>query len=110
VAEEGSSVALAIEGTYVDDSARSITFALIFTWVAAWPARIAAGLEDPDAVGGPVGGESSPDDPLCGHRAPEATVVGFAPVIAHHEPVTSGDLDWFREVAEGDEGCSQGLM
>ena len=50
-------------------------------------------LEGPDPVDGPVGGEGSPDDPSGGHGSPEPAVVGFATIVAHHEPVTGGNLD-----------------
>src|SRR5439155_5720058 len=59
----------------------------------------APSLEDPDAVRGPVGGEGASDDPARGDRAPEAAVVGFATVVAHHEPVPGGNLDRGAEVA-----------
>src|ERR1019366_9183516 len=54
-----------------------------------------------DAVRWPVGGECSPDDPRCGDRAPEAAVVGFSPVVAHHEPMSRGYLDRRREITDG---------
>src|SRR6202011_6060860 len=65
---------------------------------AAADAR-ATSLEDSDAVGRPVGGEGSADDPSCGDGAPEPAVVGFATVVAHHEPVPGRNLDRCREVA-----------
>src|ERR1039457_1030482 len=56
-------------------------------------------LEDPDPVGGPVGGESPSDDPSGGDWSPEPAVVGFPTVVPHHEPVTGGNPDRRGEVA-----------
>lgn len=56
-------------------------------------------LEEPDAVGGPVGSEGVADDPAGGHGAPESAVVGLATVVPHHEPVSGRNLDGGREVA-----------
>src|ERR1700733_6676960 len=41
-------------------------------------------LENPDAIGGPIGEECAADDPGTRDRAPEPAVVGLAAVVAHH--------------------------
>src|SRR5205807_253702 len=63
-------------------------------------------LEEPDAAGGPVGGEGSPDDPTLGDGAPEAAVVGRPTVVAHHEPMSGRKADRFREIAVGTSGAA----
>ena len=64
-------------------------------------ARVAGrpALEEADPVGRPVGEEGAADDPARGDWSPEAAVVGFATVVAHHEPVAGRNLDRRREVA-----------
>src|SRR5208282_6927432 len=58
-------------------------------------------LERADAVGRPVREEGISDDPVSGHRSPEPAVVGFATVVAHHEPVPGRYHDRLREIALG---------
>src|ERR1700691_2468031 len=55
--------------------------------------------ETADAVGRPVGGDRLSDDPPFGHRSPEPAVVRVSSIVAHHEPVSRGDLDGRGEVA-----------
>src|SRR5206468_3653673 len=50
-------------------------------------------LKQPEALRRPVGREGPADDPLLGHRAPEAGVVRRAAVVAHHEPHPLRDRD-----------------
>src|SRR5690242_17292433 len=47
----------------------------------------AAGSEDADAVGRPVGEEGLADDPGAWDGSPEAAVVAVPTVVAHHEVV-----------------------
>src|SRR5215204_973169 len=56
-------------------------------------------LEEPDPLGGPVGGEGSADDPVARDGSPEAAVVGSATIVAHHEVVIGGNRDRLGEVA-----------
>src|ERR1700743_844503 len=60
--------------------------------------RLTRGSDAADLPGRPVGGHGLADDPLAGHRAPEAAVVGVTAVVAHQEVVALGDRDR-REVA-----------
>ena len=57
------------------------------------------GLEEPDAVGRPVGEEGLADDPVARDRAPEAAVVARPTVVAHHEVVVGRDRDRLGQVA-----------
>src|ERR1700694_752480 len=59
------------------------------------------GLENPDPVEGPVGGDGAADDPPGGDWSPESAVVGFPTVVPHHEPVSGRNLHRGREVALG---------
>src|SRR4051794_35893775 len=58
------------------------------------------GLHPADALRRPVGDDGLADDPLAGHRAPEARVVGVAAVVAHQEVRALRDGDRL-EVALG---------
>src|SRR5207344_2857919 len=57
-------------------------------------------LEDPDAVGGPVGDEGLADDPSTGLGSPEAAVIAFATVVAHHEVMIRRNPDRLRQIAD----------
>src|SRR5215211_3763966 len=68
--------------------------------------RLGAELEDSDAVGGPVGEEGLPDDPVAGDGAPESAVVTCSTVVAHHEVMVRRNLDLFRQIA-GSSGAAR---
>src|ERR1700685_4868131 len=55
--------------------------------------------EEADAIGWPVREERVTDDPAFRHRPPVAAVIGYAPVVAHHEPHALGDTDRSAEGA-----------
>src|SRR6185295_5796990 len=57
------------------------------------------------AVRRPVGGEGLADDPVARDRPPEAAVVAFATVVAHHEVVIGWNGDRFRQIADGARGA-----
>src|SRR4051812_2777860 len=65
----------------------------------------AVALEEADAIRGPVRGEGGADDPGTRDGSPEAAVVGLPTVVAHHEPMTGGNLDRHREVAAAPEAA-----
>src|SRR4051794_38612092 len=72
----------------------------------------AGGLEETDSLRGPVGGERLADDPLAWDGPPEATVVGAATVVAHHEVMVGRNGDRLWEIAPfaPTAGLDEGLL
>src|SRR4051812_41335451 len=63
------------------------------------------GLEDPDALDGPVREEGLSDEPVFGHGSPEPAVVTRPTIVAHHKKVARRNFDRPREVAAA--GCAR---
>src|ERR1700731_1918216 len=75
--------------------------------------RGGVGSEETDSVEGPVGEESSPDDPFLGDGAPEAAVVGLPTIVAHHEPIAGRNRDRVVEgarLAADGAGTDEGFL
>src|SRR5262245_40539867 len=70
------------------------------------------GLEEPDSVWRPVGGEGLADDPVTGDWSPEAAVRTLPTVVAHHEVMVGRDGDGIGQIAgsAGGTGADEVLL